>query len=153
MHFPSFNTAHEDSIFAVRGHAGFATWRGTFCGMKWKSGPPQPLGSEPGADLGLSTGPVVVYEGLENGGSNHALVVSPATHFKGATMNRWGDDWTVGMSGEITEVPAGFRHETIVVAGEGVTGTVDAFGQAMRAAHNTSKQADPAVDSVGYWTE
>ena len=106
------------------------------------------------ADLGLSSGPVVVYDGLENGGSNHALVVSPATHFKGATMLRWGDDWTVGMSGEITGVPAGFKHETILVAGDaGVTGAMDYYGKVMREAHDVKKVPDRVVGKVGYWTD
>jgi hypothetical protein len=70
-------------------------------------------GAPKATNLGLSAGPVLVFDGLQNGGTNHALLVSPATHFKGATMNRWDADWTVGMSGEITEVPAGFEHETV----------------------------------------
>jgi hypothetical protein len=32
---------------------------------------------------GLSSGPVVAFDGWENGGTNHAVVISPATHFKG----------------------------------------------------------------------
>ena len=47
-------------------------------------------------------------------------------------MLRWGDDWITGMSGEITEVPAGFSHETILVAGAGVTATMDYYGGLMR---------------------
>ena len=39
----------------------------------------------------------------------------------------WGDDWAIGMSGEITEVPVGFAHETIIVAGTGVTETMDRY--------------------------
>lgn len=73
-----------------------------------KAGPPE------ASDLGLSSGPVVVYEGLESGGAGRAIVISPATHFKGATMNLWGGDWVVGLSGEIEKVPAGFVHETIL---------------------------------------
>ena len=112
------------------------------------SGPPTT------ADLGLSSGPVVVYDGLENGGSNHAIVVSPATHFKGATMLRWGDDWTVGMSGEIASVPAGFKHETILVTGKaGVTEAMDYYGQVMREAHEVKKIPDRVVERLGYWTD
>jgi hypothetical protein len=34
------------------------------------------------------------------------------------------------MSGEITEVPVGFRHETVLVAGgNGVTEAVDYYGR------------------------
>ena len=75
----------------------------------------------------IALGPVVVFDGIANSGANHAIVISPATHFKGATMLRWGDDWAIGMSGEITEVPVGFAHETIIVAGTGVTETMDRY--------------------------
>ena len=81
------------------------------------------------------------------------MVVSPATHFKGATMNQWDDDWVVGLSGEIAEVPAGFAHETILHAGKGVTATVDRFGAAMQRAYGTTRVSDTVVDKVGYWTD
>jgi hypothetical protein len=82
MHFPSFNTSHPESIFATAGQAGFSTWKGTMVGAH---GPFQ--GAPHTTDLGLSSGPVLVFDGRMNGGGNHALMVSPATHFKGATMN------------------------------------------------------------------
>jgi hypothetical protein len=148
LQFPSFNVSHPESIFAHPGQAGFTTWQGTMVRIH---GPFS--GAPTTADLGLSSGPVVVHEGLQNRGSNHAVVVSPATHFKGATMLRWADDWTVGMSGEITEVPVGFSHETILVAGEGVTGTMDYYGRVMRAAHEVAKIPDRVVEKVGYWTD
>ena len=148
LHFPSFNVSHSESIFATPGNAAFTTWQGTFVNLHG------PFAGAPGsADLGLSAGPVVVFDGLESSGSNHAVVIAPATHFKGATMLRWGDDWTVGLSGEITEVPVGFSHETIMVAGTGVTETMDHYGVLMRAAHTTRKVADRAVSKVGYWTD
>ena len=148
LQFPSFNVSHPDSIFARPGQAGFTTWQGTMVRIH---GPFS--GAPTTGDLGLSSGPVVVHDGLTNGGSNHAVVVSPATHFKGATMLRWEDDWTVGMSGEITEVPVGFKHETVLVAGNGVTATMDYYGRAMRAAHKVKKIPDRVVETVGYWTD
>lgn len=148
LHFPSFDVAHRDSVFAGPHPAAFTTWQGT---MVLGHGP---FAGAPGSgDLGLSGGPVVVFDGLENGGENHAVVISPASHYKGATMLRWGDDWTIGMSGEITEVPMGFTHETIIVAGSGVTATMDAYGTLMRAAHKTKKVYDRAVEKIGYWTD
>jgi hypothetical protein len=148
LHFPAFNVTHPASVFARSAGAAFASWQGTFSGLHG------PFAGAPGsADLGLSAGPVVLLDGLARGGGNRAVVVSPATHFKGATMLRWGDDWSVGVSGEVTEVPVGFRHETILVAGSGVTGTMDRYGTLMRAAHNTSKTRDRVVEQVGYWTD
>ena len=72
---------------------------------------------------------------------------------KGATMMRWADDWTVGLSGEITQVPAGFTHETILVSADGVTATMDYYGRKMRTAYNVNKRADPVVEKLGYWTD
>ena len=68
-------------------------------------------------------------------------------------MLRWGDDLVVGMSGEITEVPAGFKHETILVSGDGVTETMDYYGKLMRFAYKTEKIYDRVVDKLGYWTD
>eukprot|EP00937_MAST-01D_sp_MAST-1D-sp2_P001128 g1128.t1 len=151
LHFPSFARAGSP-VFAEPGRAGFVTWQGTMVRM-----PPPRAGAPAASSLGLSSGPVVVFEGMEHGGRGDALVVSPATHFKGATMLQWADDWVVGLSGEITEVPAGFSHETIVHAGRGarggVTAAVAGFGAMMQAAHGTRKRRDPVVEKVGYWTD
>ena len=147
LHFPSFNTTATNSIFATVGRAGYVGWNGTFVYQHYGAGPPISEG------LGLSSGPIVIFDGLENAGGDHAVVISPATHFKGATMMRWEEDWVVGLSGEITHVPAEFLHETILVAGEGVTATVDYYGRKMRAAFHTNKLPDPVVDKVGYWTD
>jgi hypothetical protein len=148
LQFPAFNTSDPHSIFAREGRAGFTTWHGTMVEMH---GPF--AGAPKTSDMGLSGGPVVIFDGFENDGGNSAIVVSPATHFKGATMLRWEDDWVVGMSGEITEVPAGFSHSTILVAGGGVTETMDYYGSVMRKAYNTSKMYDRVVERVGYWTD
>ena len=149
LQFPVFNTSHPAGIFANPGRAGFTTWEGTFCHNLASPGFPKPN------VLGLSSGPVVAYDGFENGGSNHALVISPATHFKGATMHRWGDDeCAVGMSGEITEVPVSFTQEAIMVAGDaGVTEVMNHFGTLMRTAYKTEKIYDRVVEKVGYWTD
>lgn len=95
LQWPAFNTAHPDSVFASTGRVGFSTWRGTFLPQQLGVGPPTV------GDMGLTAGPVVVF-GDSPGGA--ALVVSPASHFKGAVQNRWGDDWVAGVSGEVTEV-------------------------------------------------
>ena len=98
-----------------------------------------------------SPGPAVLFDGSENGGNNDAVVVSPATHFKGATTNVWAEEW-VGLSGEITEVPRGFAHETIAHASKGVTATVAGFGALMQA-HGMRKKPDVIVERIGYWTD
>lgn len=151
LQFPTFDVRSPGSVFATEGRAGFATWQGTFVGLH---GPF--AGAPTTADLGLSSGPVVVFDGVGDspGAGGDTLIVSPATHFKGATMLRWGADWTVGLSGEITGVPEGFSHETILVAGrEGVTETVDYYGGRMRVRYKTAKIPDVMVERAGYWTD
>jgi hypothetical protein len=72
-------------LFAITGagtpgRGGFVTWIGTMVPQRYGKDAPA------SADLGLSGGPVVVHEGLSNGGSSNALMVSPATHFKGSVQ-------------------------------------------------------------------
>jgi hypothetical protein len=66
---------------------------------------------------------------------------------------RDGDNWAIGVSSEVEEVPAGFVHQTLLVAGSSVTGTMDKYGQLMRTAYRTNKTKDIVVEQVGYWTE
>ena len=68
-------------------------------------------------------------------------------------MNVWGDEIVVGMSGEITSVPPGFYHDTILHVNTGVTDTVLGFGKRLQHAHNVSKKKDPIVENIGYWSE
>lgn len=147
MHFPSFNTSHPDGVYGTTGRAGFVTWRGTMVPQQFGKDAPQSV------HLGLSGGPVVVHEGLSSGGSSNALMVSPATHFKGAVQLREGDNWAIGVSGEVEEVPEGFMHRTLLVAGGSVTQTMDKYGELMRRAYRTNKTRDAVVEKVGYWTE
>jgi hypothetical protein len=152
LHFPSFDTTAPESVLSS-GSSGYTTWQGTQISRGFL-----PLGRGPPTEkvLGLDSGPVVIFDGRgdELVQGNHALIVSPATHFKGAVQMRSGADWVAGVSGEVEEVPAGFTHETIVHASDsGVTHTIDSWGQAMRRAHNTSKAADKLVTHIGYWTD
>ena len=146
MHFPSFNVSHQDGIYGTPGRAGFVTWRETMVTQQIGKNAPE------SRNMGLTGGPVVVHEGLATGGGS-ALMVSPALHFKGAVQLREGDNWVIGVSGEVEEVPAGFTHQTLLVAGDGVTKTMDMFGKLMRTAYKTNKTKDIVVDKVGYWTE
>jgi len=155
--FPSFKAdgadAASDDAFS-RG-AGWVTWQGTQISRGFL---PAGGGAPPAEKLGLDSGPVVIVAPETAGGA--AVIVAPATHFKGAVQLRSNQaggahDWVVGVSGEVASVPAGFRHETMLFAGAGVTDAVLAWGALMRKAFNTSesKVPDLVTQKVGYWTD
>jgi hypothetical protein len=156
FHFPSFNTTAADSVWgncsdAKRCDAGYLTWQGTQISRGFL-----PLASGPPTQdhLGLDSGPVVLFDATAPAEGSRALVVSPATHFKGAVQMRHGESWVAGVAGEVEEVPAGYSHETILHAtAQGVTRTLDQWGGLMRRAHNTTKVADVLTTHIGYWTD
>eukprot|EP00038_Savillea_parva_P028861 m.67416 g.67416 ORF g.67416 m.67416 type:complete len:998 (+) comp8438_c0_seq1:47-3040(+) len=152
LQWPSFDLSPTTPSVTNRG-GGFLTWRGTFVTAQWGAGAPQT------DNLGLTGGPVVLFDNstlAQPYGATcpaAALVVSPASHFKGAVTGRWGPDWVAGVSGEVEEVPAGYTHDTILAVGTGISGAVDTYGKAMRSAFKTKKVADPATSMLGYWTD
>ena len=90
---------------------------------------------------GLSTnGPVVLYDEQFN-----SLVVAPMDNFKSAVhyTNRHTNStqataahvWETGVSSELEVLPVGFEHRTMLVAGVGITATLDTWGKAFRAAY------------------
>ena len=63
--------------------------------------------------------------------------------------------WETGISSEVTELPAGFEHRTMLVAGRGITATMDAWGTALRKAYGTNHSAvfDRNIEYLSYWTD
>ena len=80
---------------------------------------------------GLSTsGPVVLFD---SSGELKSLVVAPMNNFKSAVHTvHEGAIWETGVSTELTELPAGFEHRTMLIARSGITAAMDAFGTALR---------------------
>jgi hypothetical protein len=147
LHFPSFDTSSAETIFPT---GGWLTWQGTQISRGFL---PLGSGAPPADKLGLDSGPVVLFDGASTGNSkgDHAMIISPATHFKGAVQFMRDRDWVAGVSGEVTKVPAGFTHETILHAtGLGITTTIEEWGFLMREAYNTTKVADKLVTHIGY---
>jgi hypothetical protein len=91
--------------------------------------------------------------------------VAPMDNFKSAVhhvQQRGGGGggaaaavWETGISSEVTELPAGFEHRTMLVAGKGITATMDAWGTALRKAYGTNHSAvfDRNIEYLSYWTD
>ena len=137
---------------------GYVTWQSRMInvelGTNVTSGPPgqnEPLIQGRGLQ-GLSTsGPVVLFD--ENFNS---LVVAPMDNFKSAVHHvRAGTTvWDAGVSSELTDLPLGFEHRTMLVGGKGITATMDAWGRALRKSYNTNHTAvvDRNIEYLSYWT-
>ena len=122
--FPSFSGGELESL-------GFVTWQSRMINVEYGTNVLQGPGgaNEPlieGRGLqGLSTsGPVVLFD------TNFtSLVVAPMDNFKSAVhYARGGHTWETGVTSELAELPPGFEHRTLLVAGRGITATMDHFG-------------------------
>jgi hypothetical protein len=62
-----------------------------------------------------------------------------------------------GLNGKITKIPAGFTHTTILVGGQGIGSTIQAWGDALLKSYGkkerTKLNADILIRSLGYWTD
>ena len=108
-----------------------------------------------GADGGL---PLVIFDNkLEN-----AIILSPLNSFMASsiTSSPTGvfDETTVGFGllSTIKEVPKGYVYETVLVAGQNVTGVYDRWGELMRLKFkkgNYFHESDFTLNNLGYWTD
>ena len=81
----------------------------------------------------------------------HRLAKSNVTGSSGGTAG-----WSHGLSGEISEVPAGFVGRTMVYySGEGLNAAVDGWGTTLRQAYKTTKNdaEDLFLQTVSMWTD
>jgi hypothetical protein len=61
--------------------------------------------------------------------------------------------WLHGVSGEITSLPAGFVHSTMLSLGKGVTAGLQRWGAKMQKASQTTRSTDVALTHLSYWTD
>eukprot|EP01052_Picozoa_sp_SAG31_P027808 SAG31_NODE_2634_length_5342_cov_2.253099_4_plen_525_part_00 len=151
--FPSLTGARLETL-------GFVTWQSRMINVEYGTNVTQgPRGTnEPlikGRGLqGLATsGPVVLFDEGFN-----SLVVAPMDNFKSVVHHvRRGvkqPTWDTGVTSELTDLPPGFEHRTMVVAGAGITAAMDSWGQQLRKAHGTNRSVfDPNIEYLSYWTD
>ncbi len=88
---------------------------------------------------------------------DHALVMSPASHFICASMVGDGKAQLAGgFNGSLRNVPAGFTQQTLMALGQGINHTWDSWGHAMTDLQGKKRPAndvDVFLKYYGYWTD
>lgn len=89
--------------------------------------------------------------------ASHAVVLSPAANFMVASM--YGDGNTTiasGLNAGLADLPAGFRHSTLMAFGGGINAAWDVWGSALtelKAKQRPANDADVGLRYLGYWTD
>lgn len=91
----------------------------------------------------------------------NALVMSPLNTFMSAATTSWlVDDETpalgFGIISTVDKIPKGYAYETILVAGQNVTGTMDSWGELLRSKYkkdDSFRKRDYSINYLGYWTD
>lgn len=87
----------------------------------------------------------------------HTALLSPASDFIVSQMH--GDAQTSlasGLNPELTGIPAGFTHSTLLVIGDGIGRTMQTWGRTMTAMTGKTRptqDADLMLKYLGYWTD
>jgi hypothetical protein len=89
--------------------------------------------------------------------SYKTFILSSAANFMAASTN-WTakNEMTNGISPLIKSLPVGFEHRTILVVGQGINRTFDAWGQtvtSLTGKRRPANDADRSLNQVGYWTD
>jgi hypothetical protein len=85
------------------------------------------------------------------------LVLSPADHFLAANMtDAPGGVEAGGIDPQISILPKGFEHATMLVLGKGIGATLDSWGHALQVLSGkrpVPADADVLLSKFGYWTD
>jgi len=106
----------------------------------------------PRFDFEKTSGPCLLFDEQD-----HALVLSPASHFICACLV--GDGKTQlgsGFDSNLKNVPPGFTQQTLLAAGQGINPTWDTWGRALtdlQGKKRPANDADTILKYYGYWTD
>jgi hypothetical protein len=84
------------------------------------------------------------------------FLISPAANFLNARLTLGDTELTSGIDSAVGEVPSGFTHRTLLVAGIGFNRLFDTWGSAMTNLHAKTRppnDADLMLEKFGYWTD
>jgi hypothetical protein len=87
----------------------------------------------------------------------NTFILSPAANFMTAST-AWGPngEMSSGISAQITALPQGFQHRTLLVIEKGINRAFDTWGQTLTALsgkRRPANDADASLNKVGYWTD
>jgi hypothetical protein len=88
-------------------------------------------------------------------GTRHAVVISPADNFLVAKLSRQGG-LASGLNPEVTALPAGFTHGTLLAFGQGIHATWTTWGQGLQrhvGRPAVANDVDVGLRYLGYWTD
>lgn len=99
-----------------------------------------------------SQGPWLLFDQSRN-----TMVLSPADHFLVSDLEETPDGQVrSGIDPQITSLPAGFTHRTLLTFGSGINHTFDSWGMALQKLNRKSpvpNDGDVILDKFGYWTD
>jgi hypothetical protein len=108
----------------------------------------------PKLSYGVEGGPVVLHDI-----KLRALVISPLNNFMVGSQTQVQSlpgEYACGLQGKVERVPAGFVHETLAFAGQGVRYTMYLWGDLLLHKYGkprTRPDADLPIQYLGYWTD
>eukprot|EP00040_Diaphanoeca_grandis_P034999 m.218963 g.218963 ORF g.218963 m.218963 type:complete len:854 (+) comp33283_c0_seq1:365-2926(+) len=164
--FPAFATDAK----AVMSKTGLASldqlrWEDNFC--YYSHGPALTRHGNTSTSMlgqGIFGGPVVLHDRknltADATQSLTTLVLAPLDNVKhhGSYRNDTIDSpWELGVYSQVTSLPKLFSHRTVMVAGAGLTSTVQRYGALAMKLAGTNRTAalakDLVVNDLGYWTD
>ena len=89
--------------------------------------------------------------------SGKSFILSPAANFMTAST-AWGPNGELasGISPDISTLPRGFEHRTLLVVEKGINRAFDTWGHALTALGGKTRpanDADASLNKIGYWTD
>jgi hypothetical protein len=108
--------------------------------------------SRPKFDLEQNGTPWILFDDAA-----HTAVLSADSDFLVAQMH--GDGKTLlasGLNANLSGLPAGFMHRSLLVLGSGICATISAWGNSLTEESGKTRptdNADPTIKYLGYWTD
>ena len=90
-------------------------------------------------------------------GAGKTFVLSAAANFMvGANLRGARGELGSGIDTQIVNLPAGFKHQTLLVIGQGINQTIDTWGHTLTALYAKPRPAndsDAGIGKLSYWTD
>ena len=145
--FPSFGP----SLSKLQTNLGFVTWSGV--SVSYHVGQWTTQGVSTG-NFGTNGGVITLFNS-----SAYAVTLSPLTDHLTAQPNfagSLGDVFAIGFNGKLDGIPAGYKMQSVLVAGQGISDTMHSWGDMLLLAGNKRRTAptqDFQTAYLSYWND